>query len=98
MSEQAIQERQERRQSRRAKSIRGGQIVYQDGNCVMDCLILDLSDSGARIRPADLIKCPSSFTLRMTDGSARRCVVVRRSPSELGLRFLKPEAVGRSTP
>ena len=97
MNDRAIRERQERRQSRRAKSIRGAQIVYQNGNCVMDCLILDVSDTGARIRPADLIKCPPSFTLRMTDGSTRPCVVVRRSASELGLRFLTPETVARST-
>jgi hypothetical protein len=77
----------ERRQSKRSKSLKGGQIVYQSGNCVMDCLILDLSNSGAKIRPADPIKCPLIFTLRFAD-EARRCVVVRQSGSEVGVHFV----------
>jgi hypothetical protein len=93
MGDQAVQER---RLSKRAKSIKRGQIVYQDGKCLMDCIIFDLSHAGARIRPADLIKCPPWFVLRITDGDAHPCIVVHRFGADLGVRFLDRQPEARS--
>ena len=68
-----------------------------------ECQLADVSLHGARLivqSPADL---PDSFTLRLSqDGTTRRkCQVVWRSQSELGLEFRKepkPKAAKTSRP
>ncbi len=83
----------ERRRSTRAKTIKKGQIVWQDGHCDMDCLILDLSDGGARLQPEDVLKCPERFTLKTLSGDIYHCRVARRTAKDLGVMFL-----GRNLP
>ena len=77
-----------RRRSVRAKTIKKGQIVWQDGHCDMECLILDLSSGGAKIQTDEVFKCPDRFTLNTLTGESYHCEVVRRTPRDLGVRFL----------
>ncbi|MEE8189268.1 MAG: PilZ domain-containing protein [Kiloniellales bacterium] len=79
----------ERRADPRAKTLKGAQIVYRDGNCVMDCLISNLSEGGAKLKPSDIFACPDTFELRIKDAPARRCRIVRRSGSEVAVEFLE---------
>lgn len=85
-------EHAERRASKRAKSIKTGQIVYRNGYCVMDCLILDIAEAGAKLRPSDPVSCPPSFTLRIDTGVGYQCDVVRRSGRDIGVRFRNPQS------
>ncbi len=78
----------DRRAHPRKKMLKPAQIVYQDGNCVMNCVVADLSEGGARIKHADVFACPDSFELQMKDEAARRCKVVQKSGREVRVKFL----------
>jgi hypothetical protein len=47
----------------------------------MGCQIVDMSDTGAKLVPADIFLCPSEFVLRPQIGEPRHCEVAwRRAP------------------
>lgn len=73
----------------RDQMLREGQIIFQDGNCTMDCTILNLSRMGALILPRDPISCPDIFDLRVRHGPSFACRVIRRQRNEIGVRFLE---------
>ena len=77
----------ERRQSRRHKTLKAGEIVYRDGHSV-DCTVLDLSEGGARLRLGEFTQCPAQFTLRIGSGPSYRCRLVWHGKHELGAKFL----------
>ncbi len=68
--------------------LKPAQIVYQNGNCVMECVVADLSEGGARIKYTDIFACPDSFELRMKDEPARCCKIVQKSEHGVGIKFL----------
>jgi PilZ domain len=77
----------ERRAKRRMKTIKTGTIIYQNGYCTMPCTVVDLSESGAKIKPADALRVPDSFRLTVTNGQSYACELVRRALNHLGVRF-----------
>lgn len=78
----------ERRRSPRRRVLKNALIVFGSGYCTMGCQILDYSDTGAKLMPADLISCPSDFTLKPQVGPSRECEVAWRRNGVLGVRFL----------
>ncbi len=78
----------ERRESERSSVLQGAVIVYRAATCTMDCVVLNLSDGGAALQPADLPHCPDEFTLRIHMGPSYRCVVCWRYRNKLGVRFV----------
>ena len=46
----------DRRAHPRKKMIKRAKIVYQDGNCLMDCLVADLSDGGVKLKHTDIFR------------------------------------------
>ncbi len=81
---------EERRQHDRVRTLKKGQIVTQGHNCAMDCVMLDLSEGGAKLRPDDILHCPDQFILKMADGTSQYCQVVRHDSDILGVQFIKP--------
>ncbi len=77
----------DRRAERRKRTLKQGQIVFRDGQCVLECAILDVSATGARLRPSDTLLCPNEFYLRMRFGPTRPCEVVWQVGAVLGVRF-----------
>ena len=77
----------EKRVGLRKKTLRGGTIVYQNGNCTMTCMILDLSDTGAKLRPADPVYVPETFDLVLPGGATFRCELIRRTKDQIAVRF-----------
>lgn len=77
-----------RRQAERRRKIQQAEIVFNGSHCVMSGTILDISESGAKIRPADVVNAPSKFELRVKYGPTFLCEVVRRSGLYLGVRFV----------
>ena len=73
----------ERRRGHRRRVLKGAMIVYNDGHCTLGCQILDVSDTGARVTPADIFLCPAEFVPKPRIGSPRNCEVVweKRTPS-----------------
>ena len=55
---------------------------------LVEGMVLDMSDSGAKIRPGNMTRLPDRFELRCGYGSTRRCKVVRRSAFYLGVEFV----------
>lgn len=78
---------QERRNAARAKTLRNGLIIYDEGRCTMPCTILELSAAGAKLRPLDSVWLPESFDLKLADGTRRHCDVVRKDRFDVAIRF-----------
>ena len=60
-----------------------------DGMALHDCMVLDISDRGARLMIASPNEVPDDFTLLLShDGHARRhCRVVWRTDQQIGVTF-----------
>ena len=78
----------DRRRSRRRRVIKGALIVFPGSFSTITCLILDESDSGARLRPTDTLSCPKQFILKPSMGAERDCEVAWRRGTDLGVRYL----------
>src|SRR3989304_4106575 len=70
-----------------------------DGNQLHGCVLSDASDSGARLEVENSKIVPDAFTLLLTgNGSARRkCRVVWREPTQVGVKFERRLAQGERT-
>jgi len=54
----------------------------------MGCSILDISESGARLRPQEPVFVPDSFRLRLSPTLTIGCEVVHRSQGDIGVAFV----------
>ena len=81
---------EDRRASQRRRLIRWGRAIFRNGNCIASCVILDISEGGARIRPLDAAYLPEEFILELRDGEVRRCELVWREGEVIGVRFVAP--------
>lgn len=86
----------ERRQSFRQKVLKKGRIALDDGRGEIDCTVLDLSETGAKLRANRANRIPRCFTLKL-DGvigsQGNRCEIVRRSDATFAVRFTETTAV-----
>jgi hypothetical protein len=82
----------ERRKHPRRRVLRRGKIVYRGGHSVLDCVLLDLSAGGARIRTATWLGLPDRFELRMDEGPTHKVEVRYRDLEVAGVRFLDDAA------
>ena len=87
LSEAAVAHAQ-RRSVARQKTLIGAKVVFNDMMSVYDCVIRDLSDSGARVKLNAAVQVPQAFMLRFSDGRIWRCKVRRRNACELGVELL----------
>ena len=78
----------DRRPIPRHRTLLGALIVFRGGQCTMSCLILNASDTGAFLRPADITLCPKRFVLKPRVGPSRDCEIVWRIGEDLGVRYL----------
>ena len=78
----------DRRAHPRKKMLKRARIVYQDGKCLMDCVVADLSKGGAKIQHTDIFACPDSFEFQMEGEPARRCKVVQKSGRAVRVKFV----------
>ena len=78
----------ERRQGSRQKSFLRGCIYFNNRRTVIDCLIRDMSDHGARLRFSDSISTPDSFELHIPQKNQTLRVVARwRHGMDVGVAF-----------
>jgi hypothetical protein len=78
----------QRRGAERRKTLLTGKVVFNDMASVFDCVVRDMSETGARLKLAAPVQVPPVFGLRLTDGRYYRCKVRRRAALELGVEFL----------
>ena len=81
----------ERRGSPRHRTLQGAQIIFRDGLCSMSGHILNVSETGAMLRPLELALCPNKFVLRPRFDPPRLCEVIWRKGDVLGVRFVSLE-------
>lgn len=79
---------EERRTLERKRTLKKGSIVFLEGNSGLDCVVLDFTEKGARLRPTDILCCPPQFQLLGPDRQLRLCEVVWRNSDALGVKFL----------
>jgi hypothetical protein len=71
----------------RRRVFKGSKITFNDRSSVIDCLVRDKSDAGARLHLPSTTGVPDEFELE--DGKERRrCRVVWRSLTEIGVAFV----------
>jgi hypothetical protein len=76
----------DRRLSPRRRVLEVAVIVFRYST--MDCVIHDTSDTGALLRPRDIVGCPTKFVLKPTVDPSRDCEVVWRKDEVLGVCYL----------
>lgn len=80
----------EHRSSSRRRAFKGAQIAFNDGASAIDCILRDLSDTGARLKVESPLGVPDAFALRIAGEDAQRpCRVVWRRATEIGVAFVK---------
>jgi len=78
----------DRRRNSRRRLLQPASIVFNNGHSMMRCQIVDTSEFGAKLIPADVYACPRQFVLTSKSYGTRQCVVLWRKGSTIGVRFL----------
>ena len=68
--------------------LKGAKIVFNRRASVIDCVVRNLTNSGACIHTQDAATMPNQFELCFGDlRTFRRCAVIWRTPDKLGVAF-----------
>ena len=84
----AIDDPDEQRRVPRYRTFKGGKIVYGNGRRVVNCLIRNLSHTGAKLKVDEPFDCPDQVTLQIVEGPSYQCQIVRHKGTELAVEFL----------
>jgi PilZ domain len=77
----------EKRAAPRHRVLKGGRLAFSDGGG-LDCVVRNISSSGARLDVANSMGVPPSFTLIIAaDRFMRRCHAVWSSEARIGVAF-----------
>lgn len=88
-----------RRKTGRKRVLLGGKVVYREGETSLDCTIVDVSETGIRIRLPRGQGVPSSFHLiDIRNRCAHEITVAWLKPPLAGLRILHSYALDASLP
>jgi hypothetical protein len=79
-----------RKGKRQALGHRAAIVRVEDGKPIAGCMVVDLSQTGARLQLKDSAEVPKEFVLLMSNISKvlRRCEVVWRREQDIGVRFV----------
>jgi hypothetical protein len=78
----------ENRASRRQRVLKSGKIIYNNGSIVTDCIIRNITDTGAQLKVPASDGIPDQFEFSETMARKRRpVVVVWRKGDLIGIRF-----------
>jgi hypothetical protein len=79
---------EEHRQTPRKKTYKAARIAFSGRRAVINCLIRDLSDTGACLGVDSSIGIPESFNLVFDSGEpSRMCQVIWRKGKRIGIAF-----------
>jgi hypothetical protein len=82
----------EQRHHARAHVLRRGRIVFRRGYAAIDCVVLDVSPEGARLRVGAWLDLPERFELRIESGGTHEARVRYRRLEEIGVQFVEDRA------
>ena len=78
-----------RDRARRSKTLAGAVLVFHDGKSSVECSILDISETGARLHLLETVWPPNDFILELADGRAFLCETVRQEATIIGVAFVE---------
>ena len=82
---------QEHRRQPRMKTYKSGRIIFNDGRSTLDCILRNLSGSGAKLSFSQVPAIPDTFKVTFSDGSTRSCSVAWRKSLDVGVSFLSAD-------
>jgi hypothetical protein len=78
----------ERRKSGRSRVLKSAKLVL-DRSSIVDCVVRNLTNKGARIQIANTVNLPQAFEMTFDGGySIRPCRLIWRSVTETGVEFV----------
>lgn len=87
-SDNISRSRQQRRNLRRSRVLLGGKLVFGQSEYTADCVIRDLTLTGARVRlSAAVMVHDPIWLINFNTGRAHKATIAWRSPREFGLTF-----------
>jgi hypothetical protein len=88
------------RRAPRQRSFLGGKLVYGDGAFTLDCVVRDVSTTGARVKVPEGQAVPDTvFLVEMRSGIAYEARVAWKRHPEIGLEFVHQHGLAEaSTP
>ena len=81
-------EQDQRRAAPRRRVLMSAQIVYHQGRIAVDCMIRNISETGAQLATETVLELPPSFWLRFQDGTKRPAELVWTKENLMGVRFI----------
>ncbi len=75
------------RRSTRRRQYKAAKLIFNDNRSVVDCILRDISGTGARVQLESWFDCPEQVLLRLSDGLAFLSDVVWSRDNQLGLNF-----------
>ena len=82
--------RLEKRLAPRRNTMIVATIVFDAGRTQIDCIIRNLSESGAKLEVASVKGIPPSFDLMVPGHRKQHCRVAWRAMREMGVAFAQP--------
>lgn len=83
----------DRRGEHRGRTYLGGQVAFNNRCSTIDCLVRNMSQSGAKIEFPRAVLVPSEFELIIPQRrNSRRVRIVWREAKALGVAFVDPDA------
>src|SRR5215204_2308276 len=89
----------EPRSSPRQRSLMGAVLSFHNGRSTLDCLVRNISDSGARLSVSPSVSLPQTLELLIPQkGMTREARLVWRSENEVGVAFALPPPADEKKP
>lgn len=88
----------ERRSAQRQRTLCKAKLTFNGAQSSMECVVLEISETGARIRPADFAPLPEQFDLRIKGEFVLPCQIVRRTGEYIGVQFVGKISVTAQMP
>jgi len=79
----------ERRARPRRRVLKAAKIIFNDQKSVIDCVVRNETENGARLKVGGTTGIPDEFSLKIMEAPARRCRTIWRSAYELGVAFVE---------
>ena len=79
----------EHRTHQRHRVFKGARLYFNNDTSVMDCVVRNMSEGGARLEFQADFDCPRFVTLKMSEGATYDCEVRQFANAVMGVKFLK---------
>jgi hypothetical protein len=83
----------ESRKSERVRSFLRAKIIFNNRNSTFDCIVRNISETGAKLEVGDSASIPSQFDIEIPQkGRTYRAQILWRDARSMGVAFILPDA------